>query len=153
MKMTWALKIPSTCLLISNASLAGARDLARWSDIIGPDTPERHTLHLVNHVAPHGGLKEADFTRAAGRSPDITIPYSREMADAAALGIKAMQKGASFKRSLAPLLREFTGETQIKAGSLLSRLLKSNREPRGQAKTGLEPAASKSRGKPAFTAK
>ena len=154
MKMTWALKIPSTCLLISNSSLAGARDLARWSDIIGPDTPERHTLHLVNHVAPHGGLKEADFMRAAGRSPDITIPYSREAADAAALGIKAMQKGASFKRSLAPLLREFTGETQIKAGSLLSRLLRSNREPRGLAKTAgsLEPA-SKSRGKPAFTAK
>ena len=77
MKMTWALKFPSTCILISNPSLAGARDLARWSDIIGPDTPERHTLHLVNHIAPHGGLKEADFARDAGRSPDITIPYSR----------------------------------------------------------------------------
>ena len=154
MKMTWALKIPSTCLLISNSSLAGARDLARWSDIIGPDTPERHTLHLVNHVAPHGGLKEADFARAAGRSPDITIPYSREMAEAAALGIKAMQKGASFKRSLAPLLSEFTGETQVKAGSLLSRLLKSNREPKGHAKTAAHfERTSKSRGKPAFTAK
>ena len=135
MRMTWALKIPSTCLLISNAGLAGARDLARWSEIIGPDTPERHTLHIVNHVAPHGGLKEADFARASGRSPDFTIAYSREMAEAAPLGIKAMQKGASFKRSLAPLLREFTGEAQTKTGSLLSRFLKVGRGPRDQART------------------
>ncbi len=154
MRMTWALRIPSTCLLISNASLAGARDLARWAEIIGPDTPERHTLHIVNHVAPHGGLKEADFARASGRGPDITIPYSREIAEAAPLGIKATQKCASFKRSLAPLLREFTGETQTKSGSLISRLFKGGREPRDQARTaGSLESHSESRVKPVFISK
>ena len=98
--------------------------MARWSEIIGPNTPDRHTLHIVNQVSPHGGLKEADFARVSGRNPDVTIAYSREMAEAAVLGVKATQKGASFKRSLAPLLREFTGETQVKTGSLLSRFLK-----------------------------
>jgi pilus assembly protein CpaE len=154
MKMIWALKIPSTCLLISNASLAGARDLARWSEMIGPDTPERHTLHIVNHVAPHGGLKDADFARASGRSPDLTMAYSRELAEAAPLGIKAMQKGASFKRNLAPLLSEFTGETQAKKGSLLSRFFKVSREPRDQAKTADSIAVpSKARVKPVFISK
>lgn len=154
MKMIWALKIPSTCLLISNASLAGARDLARWSEMIGPDTPERHTLHIVNHVPPHGGLKEADFARASGRSPDITMAYSRELAEAAPLGIKAMQKGASFKRSLAPLLSEFTGETQAKKGSLLSKFFKAGRDPRDQAKTADAIAAqSKAKVKPVFISK
>jgi pilus assembly protein CpaE len=154
MKMIWALKIPSTCLLISNPSLAGARDLARWSEMIGPDTPERHSLHIVNHVAPHGGLKEVDFARASGRSPDITMAYSRELAEAAALGIKAMQKGASFKRSLAPLLSEFTGETQAKKGSLLSKFFKASREPRDQAKTADGIAArSQAKVKPVFISK
>jgi len=149
MRMTWALKIPSLCLLVSNASLAGARDLARWSEIIGADTPERHTLHIVNHVVPHGGLKEADFARALGRTPDIAIPYSREVAEAATLGIKAMQKAVSFKRSLAPLLREFTGEHQTKTGSFLSRIFKPSRQRQGHAPE----AQSNNRAKPVFISK
>ena len=103
--------------------------MARWSELIGPDTAERHTLHIVNHVAPHGGLRAEDFARASGRTPDIAIPYCRDMAEAAALGIKAMQKAGSFNRSLAPLLSEFTGETQTKKGSLLSRVFKPRRAP------------------------
>ncbi len=150
MKMTWALKIPSTCLLVSNGSLAGARDLARWSEMIGPDTPDRHTLHIVNHTSPHGELKEADFVRASGRNPNVTIPYSRELAEAAQLGVKAMQKSAFFKRSLAPLLHEFTGEAQEKKGSVFSRFFK----PRDQAQTGDSPDVSpKSRARPVFISK
>ena len=156
MKMTWALRIPSTCLLVSNASLSGARDLARWSEIIGPDTSERHTLHVVNNVVPHGGLKEADFARASGKVPNLTISYSREMAEAAPLGIKAMQKAASFKRSLSPLLREFTGEAQKSKGSLLGRILKAGRRraPADHASTDntLRPDA-KSRAKPVFVSR
>ncbi len=156
MRMTWALRIPSTCLLVSNASLSGARDLARWSEIIGPDTSERHTLHVVNHVAPHGALKEANSARASGRAPDITISYSREIAEAAPLGIKAMQKAASFNRSLSPLLREFTGEAHKSAGSLLSRFLKParRRAPSDQASTDdtLRPKA-KGRAKPVFVSR
>ena len=122
--------------------------------MIGPDTPERHSLHIVNHVAPHGGLKEMDFARASGRNPDIVMTYSRELAEAAPLGIKAMQKGASFKRSLAPLLSEFTGETQAKKGSLLSKFFKASREPQDQAKTADAIAArSQAKVKPVFISK
>ncbi len=150
MRMTWALRIPSTCLLVSNASLAGARDLVRWSEIIGPDTPERRTINVVTHVAPHGGLRQAEFARAAGKAPDVVIPYSREIAESAPLGIKAMARCASYKRSLSPLLREFTGEAQANTGSMLGRLLKLSGATRHDAAPGSRPAEAKNGGRPAF---
>jgi pilus assembly protein CpaE len=122
MKMSWALRIPSTCLLVGNASLSGARDMARWGELIGPDTPERHTLHIVNHVAPHGGLREQDFALAFGKPAEVVVPYSREIAEAAPLGIQAMRKCRSFQASLAPIRRNLTGEAQERSGSLLGRL-------------------------------
>ncbi len=123
MKMTWALRIPSACLLISNTSLSGARDLARWSDIIGPDTPERHTFHVVNHVAPHGGLRGEHFERAFGKPADFVIPYNREIAEATPLGTQAMEKCRAFHKSLEPIQRTFTGEAHEDPGSMLGRFL------------------------------
>lgn len=127
MRMMWALRIPSTCLLVSNASLAGARDLARWSKAIGPDTPERRTLHVVNRPAPHGGLAPDEFARAFGKNADVVIPYSRELAEAAPFGIRAIEKCRSFQRSLAPIRRDFTGEPQEIPASLIGRLLRRRR--------------------------
>ncbi len=121
-RVTWALSLPSTLLLVSNPTLAGARDLARWSEVIGANTSERNTLHVLNRPAPHGGLSQADFAKASGRAPDVTIPYDRELAEAAALGIKAMQKCTAFQRSLARLVRELTGEADEKPVSLFSRM-------------------------------
>ncbi len=121
-RLVWALGMPGTCLLVSNPSLAGARDMARWSDAIGPDTPERSTLHILNRCAPHGGLNHADFARALGKTPNAIIPYDREIAEAATLGIKAMQKCAAFQRGLSGIVRDFTGEPLEKKGSLLSRV-------------------------------
>lgn len=121
-RMTWALKLPSTCLLIANPTLAGARDLARWSEILGPDTPERNTVQILSRPWPHGGLSQSDFAHASGRPPDVIIPYDREIASAGPLGIKAMQKCSAFQRSLAGIVRDFTGEEMEKQGSFLSRI-------------------------------
>lgn len=145
MRMMWALRIPSTCLLVSNASLAGARDLARWSKAIGPDTPERRTLHVINHPAPHGGLAPAEFTQAFGKEADVVIPYSRELAEAAPFGIRAMDKCRSFQRSLAPIRRDFTGEPQELSASFLGRLFRGGRkkasEDRKEMAEGETPAS------------
>jgi pilus assembly protein CpaE len=123
MRMTWALRLPSTCILISNMSLAGARDLARWSDTIGLDTPERHTLHVVNSVSPHGGLSPQDFLRASGKRVDAIVPYSREIAEAACRGIAAMHKCASFQRTIAPILRDIADDPDEGRRSFLGKLL------------------------------
>jgi pilus assembly protein CpaE len=120
--MTWALKLSGTCLLVSAPTLAGARDMARWSEILGPNTPERHTVLVLNRPTAHGGLSLADFTRASGKAPDIVIPYDRELAEAATLGIKAMQKCKTFQRNLSQIVRDFTGEEAEVQRSFLSRV-------------------------------
>ncbi len=121
-RLTWALRLPATCLLVSNPSLAGARDLARWSGILGPNTPERNTLHVVNRHSAHGGLSRADFAKASGKTPDVTFAYDREIAAATALGIKAMQKCHGFQRSLSRIVRDLTGDATEKPASMLSRM-------------------------------
>ena len=121
-QMTWALRLSGTCLLVSNPTLAGARDMARWCAILGPNTPEHHTVLVLNRPTAHGGLSLADFTRAAGRAPDVIIPYDRELAEAAPLGIKAMQNCKTFQRSLSKIIREFTGEETEVRQSFLRRI-------------------------------
>lgn len=121
-RMTRLIHLPSTCLLVSNASLAAARDVARWREHLGPDSPERSTLHILNQTAAHGGLPDADFIKGCGGAPDIIIPYDREMAEASTYGIKAMQKCTVFKRGLMRLLQNLTGEPMDEQGSILSRI-------------------------------
>jgi pilus assembly protein CpaE len=113
---------PSTCLLVSNASLASARELVRWRDCIGPNSPERRTLHILNKSGADGGLKEAEFIRAAGQAPDLIIPYDKEIAAASNLGVKATQKCNVLSRGLAELLRDLAGEPAQPPRSIFNRI-------------------------------
>ena len=121
-QMSRVLQLPSTRVLVSNASLTSARDVARWRAFLGPDSLERSTLHILNHPMAHGGLKEADFTKACGHAPDVVIPYDREIAEASTFGIKAADKATIFKNGLAQMLSRVTGEPIEKSGSFLSRM-------------------------------
>ncbi|PNG27145.1 AAA family ATPase [Methylocella silvestris] len=113
---------PSACLLVSDGSLASAREVARWRVQIGANTPERRTLLIVNMSGAPGSLPEAEFIRAAGQSPDITIPYDREIAVASSLGIKATQKCASLNQGIVRLLHDLMGEPAQAPRSILSRI-------------------------------
>lgn len=116
------LDIPSMCVLVSDGTLASARDTARWTAWMGIAAPQRAVLHLLNrHGAPEA-LPDAEFVRAAGRAPDITIPYDKEIASASILGIKGTHKCATLKRGLAPLLRQLAGEQVTIRSSLLKRI-------------------------------
>jgi pilus assembly protein CpaE len=122
MRMMQALELPSTCVLVSNGTLASARDVARWRQLIGANTAERTTLHLLNQQGAPGSLSDADFARAAGRTADIVIPYERDIGVANTLGIKGAQQNAALKRGLAPLLRHLSGEQVEAPRSVLRRL-------------------------------
>jgi pilus assembly protein CpaE len=116
------LHLPSTCVMVSDGTLASARDVARWRNWIGPNSPTRTTLHVLNlHGAP-GNLPDEEFARAAGQPPDIVVPYDRDVGIAATLGIKGTQKCAGLRRGLAPLLRHLSGEQMPTARPLLRRL-------------------------------
>jgi pilus assembly protein CpaE len=120
--LTQALHLPSTCVLVSNGSLAAARDLARWRERIGPNTGERTTLHILNMYGAPGSLPDQEFIRVAGQAPDIMIPYDRAIEAASNLGVKSTQKCAALKRGLAPLLRQLSGDQLEVRRSLFSRV-------------------------------
>ncbi len=118
------LQLPSTCLLVSGAGLSSARDLARWYELLGANTAERHTVHVLNHLHAHGGLSVDEFTKVCGRTPDVVLPYDRHIAESATLGVEAMRKCQSFKRQLDPVLESLTGvaASQKSRASLFSKL-------------------------------
>jgi pilus assembly protein CpaE len=76
---------------------------------------------LNQHGAP-GSLPDAEFNRAAGQPPDIVVPYDRDIAAAATLGIKSAHDNAALRRGLAPLLRHLSGEQVATSRSILSRI-------------------------------
>lgn len=118
-----ALHLPSICVLVSSGTLASAREVARWREWIGANTPERTVMHVLNQHGAPDSLSDSDFNRAAGRAPDVIIPYDRDIAAASILGIKGTQKCAALKRGLAPLLRYLSGEQVARRRSLFGRIL------------------------------
>lgn len=121
-KLMRVLHLPSHCVIVSDGSLVSARDVARWRERIGPNTPERTTLHILNKQGAPGCLPVEEFVRAAGRAPDINIPYDREIGGTANFGTKSAQKYTALKQKLAPVLRHLAGETVERPRSLLSRI-------------------------------
>ncbi len=117
-----ALHLPSLCVLVSNGSLVSARDVSRWQKEIGPNTPERTTIHILNQNGAVGGLPPAEFSRAVGKAPDIIVPYQRDVGKASILGIKAIEGCAGLQAALNPLVNQLTGDPDISAPSFLKRL-------------------------------
>ena len=117
------LHMPSVCILVSDAGLVSARDVARWRETIGANTPTRMILHVVNKAGLYGSLPMEEFVRAIGHMPDVVIPYEREIAITAMLGAKGLAKDGALAHALAPLLKQITGETVEETRSFMSRLL------------------------------
>ena len=117
-----ALHRPSTCILVSTASLASARELVRWRDWIGPNTPERRTVHVLNMGGADNSLPDAEFVRAVGQAPDVKIPYDRATAAASSLGVTATQKCAALNQGLASVLRDLAGEPAETPRTILKRI-------------------------------
>lgn len=113
---------PSTCVLISDGSLASARDIVRWREPIGPNTPERKTLHVLNMKGAANCLTATEYARAIGQAPDITIPFDREIAAASNFGVKATQKCEELNRGISRLLRDIAGEPEEPPPSILKRI-------------------------------
>lgn len=117
------LHMPGVCLLVSNASLVSARDVARWREIIGPGSTERQVLHILNRNGAPGGLPAAEFLRAALQAPDITIPYDQGIAAASSMGVKGVLKCATLQHGLEPLFSLMAGDAPQSSHSLFGGLL------------------------------
>lgn len=124
-RLSHFLYLPSMLLLVSDGSLASARDVVRWRERIGPNSAERTTLYVLNKSGADGALPNEEFLRAVGSPPDIAIPYDREVPETSVIGAKAAQKCSSLKRGMAALSRHIigrVGEAEPPLPSFLSRL-------------------------------
>ena len=122
--LTRVLNLPSTILLVSDGTLSSARDLNRWREKLGPNSPERTTLHILNRSGAEGSLPQAEFVRAVGQAPDIVVPFDREVARSAHLGTRGLGKSGAVRNALAPLFQHLVGDAVVERKSLLTRLFK-----------------------------
>jgi pilus assembly protein CpaE len=115
------LHMPSTLLLVSDGSIASTREVARWRDFIGPNTPERRLLHVLNKKNGADALPEDEMLRAIP-PPDISIHWDRQIIAAAALGTKTVQQCSAIRDGMAALSRRLSGAAYEPVPSLWKRV-------------------------------
>ncbi|MGH7126388.1 MAG: AAA family ATPase, partial [Stellaceae bacterium] len=118
------LTLPSTVILVSDGTLSSARDLNRWREKLGPNGHDRTTLHILNRDGAEGSLPQAEFVRAVGQAPDIVVPFDKDVARAAHLGMRGLEKSSAMRNALAPLFQHLAGDAVVERKSLLGRLFK-----------------------------
>jgi pilus assembly protein CpaE len=72
------LRLPATLVLVSDETLASARDAARWREQIAGSASS--ILVLLNKAHAAGTLTDAEFEHALGQKPDIIVPFQPEIA-------------------------------------------------------------------------
>lgn len=77
-------------VLVTNATLAGLRDVIRWADFV-PTVAERAIVRIVQGpTAPGAALPRAEFERNLGRTVDVVLPFDAKTAAVAANSGRAM---------------------------------------------------------------
>lgn len=115
------LHMPSTLLLVSDGTIASTREVARWRDFIGPNTPEHRLVHVLNKKAAVGALPEQEMLRII-QPPDISIDWDRRIVNAAALGTKAVQQCRAIREGMMALSLRLSGAATVAEPSLWKRI-------------------------------
>ena len=104
-----SLQAPGIILLVSDGTLAAARDVGRWRRYLGPDRAERRVLHILNMARSDRDLPYDQFVKAIGQAPDLVIPYDAAVAKATNLGIAAIEKSTALRAKMTELFRHLIG--------------------------------------------
>ncbi|MFI4987820.1 MAG: CpaE family protein, partial [Alphaproteobacteria bacterium] len=118
------LHAPSTILLVSDGTLVSAREVGRWRDVIGGNTPERSTLHILNKKGADGGLPDNELKRAFATPPEIVIPYDRDVARSSILGAAAVGKSSVIRRGMGAISRDLAGAVAEEAVPFWKRIFR-----------------------------
>ncbi|HVC54122.1 MAG TPA: cellulose synthase operon protein YhjQ/BcsQ [Stellaceae bacterium] len=102
------LHMPATVLLVSDGSLAATREVGRWLEFLGPNTPERTVLHVHNKKSTEGALPDEEMLRVIP-PPDVSIRWDRKVLGAAVLGTKSVQERSAIRDGMAALSVRLSG--------------------------------------------
>jgi pilus assembly protein CpaE len=113
---------PGPLVLVSDGTLASARDVGRWRALLSDETRDRTLLHVMNMQGMSGDLPESEWAAAFGHTPDVVIPYDRRVPIAVNEGRPAILTSRSLKGGLLALFRQIAGESEASPPSILERL-------------------------------
>jgi pilus assembly protein CpaE len=109
-------------VLVTDPSLAGAREMLRYAAIPNAPTQSRRAVTVLNCVGQPGLLTAAQVKEAMGEEPDLVIPWLPKVVPAAAdLGEPTAARRGPFRGALLKLVQEVAsiraeGEEQEKRG-------------------------------------
>ncbi len=103
------LRLGSTIVLVSDGRMASARDVARWRELLASVVSGVTLVHVLNRSDQPDALPLDQFARLAGAMPDITIPYSRRMAESSLLGLSGNDGFEDIDGALGPLVAMIAG--------------------------------------------
>jgi pilus assembly protein CpaE len=112
-------------VLVSDASLASAREVGRWRSYFGPNQANRYLLHVQNKAGGFGDLKPAEFIKAVGTSPDVVVPNDKRIAGTSNVGGQSVMNQRALKRACAALATKLSGhQREVQKASFLGRMFR-----------------------------
>ncbi len=109
-------------ILVTDATLAGAREMLRYAAIPNAPTQSRRALTVLNRAGQPGLLTTAQVKEALGEEPDLVVPWLPKLVPAAAdLGEPAGARRGPFRSALLRLVQDVAsirapGEAEVRKG-------------------------------------
>lgn len=109
-------------VLVTDPSLAGAREMLRFAAIPNAPTQSRRALTVLNRAGQPGMLSEAQLREALGEAPELVIPWLPKVVPSAAdLGEAAARQRGVFRNAILRLAQDVAsirteGEEEARKG-------------------------------------
>ena len=110
-------------IVVLAPDLASIRDTVAAQQLAAGLNGSSPTLLVLNRANMAGGLKLDLMRNGLGAAPDCTIPDLPALPRCANLGKPALHSSAPFRKALAPLAQEISGNSALKRKGGLLRLL------------------------------
>ena len=115
------LHMPATVLLVGDGGIAATRDFGRWREMIGPNTPDREVLQVVNKSGAEGALPDKERLRVLP-PPDVSIRWEPQIMTASVLGTKTVKTSRAIRDGMAALSRQLSGGAGAERPSFWARV-------------------------------
>jgi len=102
------LHMPATVLLVGDGGIAATRDVGRCREMIGPNTPDRAVLQVLNKSGAEGALPDKERLRILP-PPEVSIRWDPHIMTASVLGTKTVKTSRAIREGMAALSLQLSG--------------------------------------------